>query len=200
MSAATPSNFQGERFPVEHRYQPAHRTNKLLTRPVPVHVLRPVNRVDLLGEKLAQNLRRRPAFLGDFRDEVLAFASCHSLEVRDVHPGLLGESMGGRGGHTVLERHAGRRPINLFRNISLTRGHSRHQDCQTARRVDRRNCPIGEETFALQQFLHTLAQIQRCGIDHPCRNLFATDFKQKVGHFLCVPLCPLWFRLSRHDR
>ena len=38
------------------------------------------------------------------------------------------------------------------------------------------------EAFALEQLGNALTQLQRSGVDHPCRDFFAADLKQKIWH------------------
>ena len=53
--------------------------------------------------------------------------------------------------------------------------------------------------FPLQQFLHSLTQFKRSGIDHPRRNLFATDFKQKIWHLENLHSCGVRISIRRPD-
>ena len=53
---------------------------------------------------------------------------------------------------------------------------------QATRGVETENCSGRGQPFLYQQFLHSLTQVEGSGLDHPRRNLFATDFKQKVRH------------------
>ena len=87
-----------------------------------------------------------------------------------------------RGSFAILEGHAYRRTRDLLSDIRLGGGDVRRQYRETAWRIEIRYFAFRQKTLAVQQFLQTLAQFQRRGIDHSRGNLFATDLQQEIWH------------------
>ena len=127
-----PVKLQRNRFLVEHRHQPAHRTHKALVRLAPVHILRPVDRGNFLGQILRQNLGRAPAFLRDLRGQIFALRSRDLLQLRNVDASLLGERMRRRRWLTIFICDVHRRPGDLLGHIRLRRGDSSKPSQPTA--------------------------------------------------------------------
>jgi hypothetical protein len=70
----------------------------------------------------------------------------------------------------------------LLNHIRLRGGNAGGKNGQTARSVQAGNLAARRKPFALQQLVDSLTQFERSGVDHPCGNLFAADFEQKVRH------------------
>jgi hypothetical protein len=90
--------------------------------------------------------------------------------------------MGGLCGLSILEGHVRGRPGYLIRDIGLSYWNAFCENRQATRGIETEHRSGRGQTFLFQQFLHSLAQVEGSGIDHPRRNLIATDFKQKVRH------------------
>src|SRR5208337_5099422 len=77
--------FHRDHLIVEHRYQPAHRTNEHFSALAPVHALGPVERRDFLGKRLGENLGGGTAFARNRGGQVFALGSADLPELRDIH-------------------------------------------------------------------------------------------------------------------
>ena len=133
--------LQRNRLLVEHRHQPPHRTHKTFIRLAPVHILRPVDRGDFLGQILRENLGGAPAFLGNFRGQVLALRRGDPLQLRNVDSSLLGKRMRRRRRLTILICNVHRRPGHLLGNIRLSHGNAGRPSPPTAEAYRNKRSP-----------------------------------------------------------
>ena len=168
--------FQWNSLVVQHRNQPAHRPHEPLCRLAPIHVLRPIDRRNFLGKIFGQNVGRAPAFFGDFRGQIFALGRADLLQSRYVHASLSGKGMSCRGWFTILIGDIHRRSGDLLRCVRLGRRNSLSHRRQSPRRIEMDDF-AGRQAFPDQQSGDALAQFLRGRVDHPRRNLFATDLK-----------------------
>ena len=177
LPAANAEQFQRDDLLIEHRHQPAHRTNEHFPALAPVHILRPVERGDFLGKSLGKNLGGGAAFPRDRGRQVFALGSADFLQLADIHADFLGKRMRCRSRLPILICDLRGRPVHLLGNVRLRGGNAGSQNGQTARRVEMRNRSGWFEALALQQRVQAFAQLARSGVNHPRRNFFASDFK-----------------------
>ncbi len=134
-----PVKLQGHYFAIEHGHQPAHRTDEALRRLLPIHVLGPVNGVELFGEQLAENFARAPALPGDGRGEIFALGSRDALQGGNLYAGLPGEGLGSCSRLAVFEGHRGGGSGDLFGDVGLGRRNAGSQHRDAAGSVIARN-------------------------------------------------------------
>ena len=86
--------LQRNHFSVKHGHDPAHRAHEAFSRLAPVHVFRPVDRVDFFGKKCRENLSGGSAFLRYSCGQILALGRAHFFKLRDFDSRLLRERTG----------------------------------------------------------------------------------------------------------
>ncbi len=177
VSGANAIELQRDDVAIEHGHQPAHRTHEALAGLAPVHVLRPVNGCDLFGQGLGQNFSGRAPLLPDYRGQVLALRSCDALQLGDLHAGFFCEGVRGRSGLAIFERNRDRWAGLFLDDLWLDGRNIRRQHRQAARRIEISQGTRGQQPFAVEELVQALAQFERRRVDHPRRNLFATDFE-----------------------
>ena len=167
---------------IDHRHQPTHRTNENFPAPSPVHILRPVERGNFFGKSLGENLGGAAAFSRDGSAQVFSLGSADLFEFVDVNAHLLGKRMSCRGGLPIFIGDLRGWSVDPLGNVGLRGGNAGSENGQTARCVEMRHRSGRLETLALQQRVYALVQLARGGVNHPRRNFFASDLKQKVRH------------------
>ena len=105
------------------------------------------------------------------------FAVVTALQLGHIHARLFSEGVRRGSGLPIFEGDAHRRTGYLLDDIGLGGRNVRRQHGQAARCIEIAHGACGQESFAVEQLVHALAQFQRRRVDHPRRNLFATDFE-----------------------
>ncbi len=122
----------------------------------PVHVLRPVERRDFLGQSFGQNLGGGTPFAGDGGGQVLAFRSAHLSSRLDLHSDLFGEGVRCGSGLAILVGNLRRRSRHLLGDVGL-RGSHPGPSPQAARGGQGGN-PGLSQMLAFQQLSHPISQ------------------------------------------
>src|ERR1700733_12213701 len=172
------------RLTPKHRHHPPHRPHKplRLSRP-PVHVLRPIDARQLLRHLRGDHLCRAPPSLHGHRRQILPFSIRHRLQRSDIHPSLLRKRHRRRRSHTVFVSDLHRRPHQLLSEVLLPPGNIFHPNRQPPRRSKAlRHRTRAHQPLALQHLHHALLQLRLRPGDHPRRNLFQPNLKQKISH------------------
>src|SRR5262249_28517461 len=114
---------------VEHGDKPAHRAYEALwLAGTPVHILGPIDRGQLLGQRSGQNFICLPALFSDHGREVLTFGSCDSLQAGNINTGLFGKSSACGSWLAIFECHLRRGTGELLGYVRLSRIYSRHEN------------------------------------------------------------------------
>ena len=177
VAGANAIKLQRDDLAVEHGHQPAHRAHEALAGLAPVHILGPVNGCDLFGQGFGENFSGRAPLLADYRGQVFALRSCDALQLGDIDAGFFGEGMRGRSGLAIFERNRDRWAGLFLDDRRLGGWNIRRQHRQAARRIEISQGTRGQQPFAVEQLVHALAQFERRRVNHPRRNLFATDLE-----------------------
>ena len=184
-----PAELDRHNHLAQQRQQPAHWPHKSLrpARP-PGHILRPVDPRQLLRQFLGNHLRRRASRLHRSRRQVLALRRRHRLQSRHIDARLAREGHRRRRRRAILICNLHRWPNQLLGHILLPSRHAGNPDRQPPRRGEAlapntsRNQPL-----ALQHRHHALLQLRLRAGNHPRRNLFQPDLKQKLRHYPTHP-------------
>ena len=119
----------------QQRQHPSHRPHKPLRLAwSPVHVLRPVDRRQLLWQLRRNHLRRRPPRPHHLRLQILALYRRHGRQRLNRHPGLLRKRHRRRRRRALLVRNLRARPHQLLGRILLPLPHAAHPHRQPSRR------------------------------------------------------------------
>ena len=114
------AEFQRYDFTVKHRQQPAHRAHKSLRLAgAPVHVLGPVERLNLFRQSLGQHLRRAPALFRHCGRKIFPFRIAHLVQLGNLHSGFPGKSFSRSCRLAVFEGDLQRWTKDLFGHIGL---------------------------------------------------------------------------------
>ncbi len=166
----------------------------------PIHVLGPVN-----CRKLLRHLRRNhfcssTTLLHHAGRKILTLRRLNALQLAHRNAVLARKRLGRRSRHAILERNLHRRPRNFLGQHRLLVQHVLHPHSQPsrrgvrlrkpARRIKRRNT-LGHQPRTLQHRNRAAQQLRLCARNHPCRNFFQSNLKQKLCHLTYPPISAL---------
>ena len=185
IAGAHSGKFQREDLAIEHGHQPAHRTHEPLRRAAaPIHVLRPINGADDPRQGLSDYFRCRLPFARDVRGQIFALRRLNFLQLRNRHACFLRKCFRCGRWPAIAIRNLGRRPLQHFFFVGLPRAHSRYQQSQPSGGCEDIRRRENLQFRLIQKLCHALTKLIRRRIKHARRNLFASDFQQKVRHCL----------------
>src|SRR5450432_2678798 len=162
----------------------------------PIHVLGPVDGVDLFGQKFNEDFLRRASFIKDRGGKVFAFGSDDFFQLVYIDAGFFGEGVCGRRRLSIFIGDFGGRAGELLLRVWLRGRNSGHEYREPSWRFRTRDFARGFKAIIFQQLMHALLQFLVRLLDHARGNFFTTNFKEKVRHQAAPPFCVCALDLS----
>ena len=176
-----------QRLAVEHRHDPADRTNKACAVEArPCHGARPCEIVHSSREDACQDLLGGPPQFHLFGGQVLTLGRLDQIKITDVNALLLGEALcrACRRADGIVSHRLGW-PGHFRFDVRLFGAQPTDPGSQSARRAESLHRHPVRETFGGEQLLNIRTKFLFGFREHPRRNFFAADLEQEFDALVC---------------